>query len=150
MKKRILRRCLLGAPLGLAISTMIAIIISLCLRDGSYYAVAPELTADFGSEINAVLVQALFSMLYGAAFAGASVIWETEWSLTKMTLVHLAVCSLATFPTAWIMHWMTHSAGGVLRYFGIFFLIYAVIWFTQYLSMKRKISDLNTKIHLNG
>ena len=58
MKKMILRRCLAGAPIGLAISTAITIIISLNIGDGKYYAVTPELTADCGSEITGFILWA--------------------------------------------------------------------------------------------
>jgi len=144
MKKKIFVRCLIGAPLGLAISTIITIGISLAAGDGRYYAVVPELARDCGNEINAVALQAVCSLLYGAAWAGASMIWETDgWSLLKMTVTHLLICSLATFPIAYLMRWMDHSISGVLLYFGIFFAIYAVIWIAQYLSMKRKIEKIN-------
>ena len=146
MKKMILRRCLAGAPIGLAISTVITIIVSLNMGDGKYYAVSPQLAADCGSEINAVVIQAIFSMLYGAAFSGASLIWDTEWSLTKMTAVHFLICSAATFPTAYLMRWMDHSVGGVLMYFGIFVAIYIAIWVSQYAGMKRKIEAFNQKV----
>ena len=146
MKKMILRRCLAGAPIGLAISTAITIIISLNIGDGKYYAVTPELTADCGSEIMAVVVQALCSMLYGAAFSGASLVWNTDWSLTKMTAVHFLICSAATFPTAYLMRWMEHSVGGVLLYFVQFVVIYVIIWIISYMATKRKIEAFNKKI----
>ncbi len=149
MKKNIVVRSLVGALIGLAISTVITIVISLSIGDGKYYAVVPELAADFGSEINAVLVQAVFSMLYGAAFGGASVIWDTDWSLTKMTVTHLVICSAATFPTAWFMRWMDHSLTGALKYFGLFILIYAVIWISMYLSIKKRINEINEKVHVS-
>ena len=146
MKKMILRRCLAGAPIGLAISTAITIIISLNIGDGKYYAVTPELTADCGSEIMAVVIQALCSMLYGAAFSGASLVWNTDWSLTKMTAVHFLICSAATFPTAYLMRWMNHSVGGVLLYFVQFVVIYVIIWIISYMATKRKIEAFNKKI----
>ncbi len=146
MKKMILRRCLAGAPIGLAISTAITIIISLNIGDGKYYAVTPELTADCGSEIMAVVIQALCSMLYGAAFSGASLVWNTDWSLTKMTAVHFLICSAATFPTAYLMRWMEHSVGGVLLYFVQFVVIYVIIWIISYMATKRKIEAFNKKI----
>ena len=139
-------RALIGAPVGLAISTAITIIISFAIGDGKYYAVVPELTKDFGAEIHAVLIQALCSMLYGSAFAGASVIWDSDWSLTKMTVVHLLICSTATFPIAYLMRWMEHTAGGVLKYFGIFIMIYLTIWISQYARIKRNVSALNKKV----
>ena len=142
-----LRRALIGMPIGLLISTVITIIISLCKGDGHYYAVVPALIEDCGSEINAVLIQFICSLLYGAVFAGATVIWETDWSLTKMTVVHLLICSAATFPIAYLMRWMKHTAGGVLAYFGIFLAIYAVIWISQYSRMKKQIRALNQKVN---
>ena len=138
---------MLGAPIGLAISTAITIMNSLAIGKGEYYAVVPELIADFGTEINAVLIQALCSMMYGAAFAGASVIWDTDWSLTRMTIVHLLICSAATFPIAFLMRWMEHTVGGILIYFGIFLFIYLMIWISQYTSIKKSIAALNKKVN---
>lgn len=147
MKKELLKRMLLGAPLGLAISTLITIAISLTVGDGQYYAVVPSLARDMGSEINAVMLQAGLSMIYGAAWAGASVIWDAErWSLLKMTLVHLIVTSLATFPIAYFARWMPHSTTGILIYIGIFVGIYLAIWFSQYTAMKKRIQAMNEKL----
>ena len=147
MKKELLKRMLLGAPLGLAISTLITIAISLTVGDGQYYAVVPSLARDMGSEINAVMLQAGLSMIYGAAWAGASVIWDAErWSLLKMTLVHLIVTSLATFPIAYFARWMPHSNTGILLYIGIFIAIYVGVWLGQYNGMKKRIAAMNAKL----
>ena len=147
MKKVCGKRCLFGAPLGLAISTVITIAISLAIGDGRYYAVVPALVGDAGSEIGAVVVQAVLSMVYGAAWAGASVIWDADhWSLLKMTLVHLAITSLATFPVAYLARWMPHNAAGILLYFGIFFGIYLIIWISQYSAIKKRVREMNEKI----
>lgn len=147
VKKTILRRCLLGAPIGVAISMIVTIIISFAVGDGRYYATVPELVADCGGELRAVALQTACSMLYGAVWAGASAIWDAEgWSLLKMTLIHLAVCSAATFPFAYCMRWMAHSLPGILRYFGTFLAIYAAIWLSQYASMRRKIEAINRRM----
>lgn len=147
MKKNVLIRCLCGAPLGLAISTAIAVIISLCIGDGQFYAVAPQLAADCGSELNAVIAQALCSLLYGAAWAGASVIWQNErWSLLKQSVIHLVICSLATFPIAYFMRWMEPNAAGILSYFAIFLAVYAAVWLGQYIAIKRRVALLNDKM----
>ncbi len=137
-----------GAPIGLAIGTVITIIISLTVGDGVYYAVVPELIADCGSEINAVVFQSVLSLIYGAAWAGASVIWENErWSILKQTVIHLIICSAATFPIAYFARWMPHNANGVLLYFGIFVVIYIVIWLSQYSSMKKKVQQINERLN---
>lgn len=145
MKKTLLR-CLVGAPIGLAISTLITIAASLSINDGIYYPVVPELTADFGSEMNAVLIQAIFSLIYGAVFGGASVIWEKDWSVAKMTITHFIIISLVTLPIAYSMRWMRHSIIGVLIYFGIFAAIYITIWLSQYCAIKKKIDAINKQV----
>lgn len=144
--KKVIKQCLIGAPIGLAFSYVITIVISCLIGEGKYYAVVPEFAADVGSEITAVVLQAVFSMLYGAAFGGASVIWQKDWSLLKMTVIHLIICSAATFPTAYIMYWMPHDVVGILSYFGIFAASYAAIWFGQYSAMKRKLRKINEKV----
>ena len=144
MKKRLALRCLVGAPLGLAISTMITILISLTVGDGNFYPVVPELIKDCGSEMNAVLLQTVCSLLYGAAWAGASLVCEMEgWSLLKQSVSHLVICSLSTFPIAYFMRWMDHSISGMFLYFGVFLGIYALIWFWQYGAMKKKVERMN-------
>ena len=148
MKKEILKRLLFGAPIGLAISTIITILISFCIGDGQFHAVVPDLTREMGGELVAVTFQALLSMIYGAAWAGASVVWDAEkWSLLKMTLVHLGVTSLATFPIAYFARWMPHNASGIAIYIGIFIAVYAGIWFSQYSAMKKRIQAMNEKLN---
>ena len=147
MKKEILKRSLFGAPIGIAIGVIITIIISLTVGDGKFYAVVPELVNDMGSEINAMILQTVLSMFYGAAWAGASVVWDAEgWSLLKMTLVHLAIASVATFPIAYFARWMPHTLAGILMYIGIFLFVYAGIWVSQYSAMKKRVQEMNEKI----
>lgn len=142
-----MKRALIGAPIGLTISTIITIIFSLIFGEGSYFAVPHELAASCGSEISAVILQTVFALLYGGMWGGASVIWEMEnWSLLKMTLTHLVVCSVISFPIAYFMQWMPHSIPGALSFFGLFFAIYAVIWFSQYCSIRKQIAQLNDRL----
>lgn len=147
MKKKVLQRALFGAPIGLAISMVISIIISYCLGDGKFYFVPPALISDCGNEINAVLLETLLSFLYGAAFAGASVIWEVDnWSILRQTVTHLLVCSVFTFPIAFAGRWMDHTVSGVISYIVIFIAIYVSIWVSIMLSYKRRLKSINNSI----
>ena len=140
MKKNLFYRCLFGAPTGLAISYAITIIISLFIGDGRFHAVVPELTALCGSEINAVLLQSVCSLIYGSIWAGSSVVWEKEnWSLLRQTITHLIIGSTATFPIAYLLRWME-----------LFFAIYFVIWFSLYSVTKRRIRQLNARVRENN
>lgn len=144
MKKKIITRSMIGMPIGVTISFLITIIISLVIRDGSYYPVVPELVTDFGNELNAVLVQTLGSLIIGVVFGGASAIWEAEsWSPLRMTVTHALIVSLTTLPIAYFLRWMDHSVHGTLLYCGIFFGIYLAIWLWQYSVAKRRVRQMN-------
>ena len=94
MKKKVILRSLIGAPIGLSISFIITLIISVIINKGEYYPVMPKLTALCGNELNAVVIQTVCSLIYGAAFGGASIIWDMEnWSLLKQTGRSLIVCT---------------------------------------------------------
>ncbi len=147
MKRKLLCRCLIGAPVGLSIGIFITILISLTVGDGNYYPVAPELAQDCGGVLNAVLAQTACLLLYGAVWGGMSLIWEMErWGLLRQTLTHMAACSLTTLAVAYGMRWMGRSLTGILIYFGIFFGIYLMIWLSQYLAIRRRVRAINAKL----
>ena len=121
------------------------------IGDGRFHAVVPELTALCGSEINAVLLQSVCSLIYGSIWAGSSVVWEKEnWSLLRQTITHLIIGSTATFPIAYLLRWMEHSLLGISLYFALFFAIYFVIWFSLYSVTKRRIRQLNARVRENN
>ena len=147
MKKNIISRSLIGFPIGITIGYLESIFISLIWADGYYYPCAPELIAVMGNEINAVLVQALFCGLVGVGFSGGSVIWEVErWSIVVQTGVYFAVTALIMMPIAYFMYWMEHSLKGFLSYFGIFVLIFAIVWIVQYMIGRYIVKKLNTNL----
>ena len=51
------------------------------------------------------------------------------------------------FPFAYFANWMKHSITGVLSYVGIFVMIFAAAWISQYLLWKRRIKKMNARIH---
>ncbi|MGW8115329.1 DUF3021 domain-containing protein [Caproicibacterium sp. NSD3] len=149
-KTKFVFSCFFGAMLGLTIAVIITIVISVILHDGKYYAVPPELIGTCGNEINAVMIQTILSLFYGAAWGGASWIWSIDrWSILRQTITHLVICSAATLPVAYFAYWMPHNIRGILIYFGIFFVIYLIIWIFQYSSMKKRLQQINEKLHNN-
>ena len=78
---------LLGIPIGIAISTTIALAISLFF--GSYSPVSPPLIDLMGGLMNAALFQYLASAALGFICGFGSAIWAVErWSLLRKTLIH--------------------------------------------------------------
>ncbi len=150
MGKKAFLRGLLGLPLGVAIGYGITIGISLVLADGNYWAAVPMLVEEMGSEIYAVVLQAGLCGLLGAAFAAMSVIWELEsWSIAKQTGVHFGLASLVMMPIAYFTHWMERSVKGFLVYFGIFAVLFLVVWVVMYIVERVKIGRLNEKLTKN-
>lgn len=148
MKKKMIQRGLLGFPLGIAIGFVITVIISMCIGDGSFYPVTPELIDTMKNELNAVILQTILCGILGTGFAMASVIWEIDsWSLAKQSGVYFLIISVVMLPIAYFANWMKHSITGVLSYVGIFVMIFAAVWISQYLLWKRRIKKMNARIH---
>lgn len=144
MKKKIIIRVISGLPIGLSIGYLISIAASFIWADGAYSPCVPELIDIAGSEINAVVLQAFLCAILGSGFGASSVIWEIEeWSLIKQTGIYFLIVSVLMMPIAYVTYWMEHSIFGFLSYFGLFALIFTVIWLIQYLRIKRNVGKLN-------
>ena len=147
MKKQLIKRGLLGFPLGISIGYVITVIVSAVVADGSFYPVTPELMAAVGNELNAVILQTVLCGIMGSGFAMASVIWEIDsWSLVKQSGIYFAIACAVMLPIAYIANWMQHSVSGVLSYIGIFIAIFVFVWLAQYFAWKRKIKKMNDKV----
>lgn len=148
MKRKVLLRALSGIPLGIAIETVTSIVISALWAGGAYVSYEPSLVESMGSELRAMVLQTALCALLGAVFGGLSVIWELEdWSLVKKTGIYFLGASLGMLPIAWLTHWMEHSLGGFLGYFGTFAAIFAVVWLIQYARAKRDVRKLNERLN---
>ena len=151
MKKKLIGRGLIGFPVGIAIGYVITVVISICIGDGFFHPVNPELVNKMGSELNAILIQTGLSGIMGTGFAMASVIWEIDsWSLVKQSGVYFAIACVIMFPISYFANWMPHSTGGILSYVGIFVAIFLAAWVIQYSVWKRKITKMNEGIKDNN
>lgn len=151
MKKNFFFRIFMGLLGGVVISYFITLGISLVIGDGNYYPCVPSLIERFGNEVTAVIVQSVLSAILGAGFGGCSIIWEKdEWSLLKQTGIYFLIISVLMMMVAYICEWMEHSVKGVLSYFGIFFVIFVVVWVLQYLTWKVRISKIKEELKKNN
>ena len=151
MQRKLILRGLFGFPVGVAIGFVITIMISVCVGDGSFYPVTPELIVTMGNELNAVMLQTVLCGIMGAGFAMASVIWEMDsWSLAKQSGIYFSVVCIVMLPIAYVTNWMKHTVGGVLAYVGIFVVIFLTVWLIQYSAWKRKIKKMNDSIKKSG
>lgn len=144
MLKKLLLRLFIGFTVGTFINTTIAIIASIIVNDGNYYAANPNIAS---TEISAVIIQFILSGILGAAFSAGSLIFESDsLSLLSQTILHFLVASLAMLPIAYFCNWMNHSILGFIQYFSIFVSIYFIIWLTQYITWKKRLAIINKKL----
>ncbi len=147
MKKKIIKRSLLGFPLGITMGYLITILISLGWANGYYSPCVPELISLMGNEINAVILQTILCGILGVGFAASSVIWKMDsWSVAKQTGIYFSIISVIMLPIAYFACWMEHSVVGFLIYFGIFALIFAVIWIIQLGIGRYNVRKMNEKL----
>lgn len=147
LKKKIFHRILIGFPIGISIGNLIMILISLRWANGYYSPCVPGLITAMGNEINAVMIQTFLCGLLGIGFSASSVIWEIEhWSIVKQTGIYFLIISVIMLPIAYFMYWMEHSVTGFVSYFGIFILIFAVMWIIQFITGKYNVKKINKKL----
>ncbi|MCM1126564.1 MAG: DUF3021 domain-containing protein [Lachnospiraceae bacterium] len=147
MKKKIIMRSLLGFPIGIAIGYLITILISLGWANGYYSPCVPELISVMGNEINAVILQTFLCGMLGIGFAASSTIWEMDnWSIVKQTGIYFSIISVIMLPIAYFAYWMEHSIVGFFTYFGIFVLIFVIMWITQFVIGKHNVRKMNEKL----
>ena len=107
----------------------------------------PELAVAMGNEINAIVLQTILCGLLGMGFAASSLIWEIEhWGITKQTAIYFLIVSVIMMPIAYLTYWMEHSLVGFLRYFGIFALIFAIVWVIQFTIGRKNIRKMNENL----
>lgn len=146
MKRKIFSRAIAGAPIGLTICIIITIIFSLNFGEGSYIPASHELIDSCKNELSAVILQTALSLLYGAFWGGASVIWDTNWSLAKMTAVHFAICVIPSAVISCVLRWVPSNIVGALRYIAGFLTIYIAIWLYNWFKEKHRVNELNKKL----
>lgn len=145
--RKIAIRFLQGIPLGIMIGTFFTILVSALIAKGEYYPVTPEVINMAGSELNAVILQTFIYAFMGATMSAASLIWDIEeWSLSKQTVLHYLAIILVLLPNAYLLHWLQRSIGGIFLWLGFATVIYLIIWFSIYISIRNKIRKLNENI----
>lgn len=148
MKKNILLRGAFGFPIGITIGYLITIFTSLIWADGYYSPCMPDLISVMGNEINAVILQALLCGLLGSSFSAGSAIWEIEhWSIVRQTGIYFLIVSVIMMPIAYFTYWMEHSLKGFLSYFGIFVLVFIIIWIVQFMIGRHNVRKMNDNLY---
>lgn len=143
MLKKTLKSALIGFLIGVAIGNVIAILTGKSDTGGVTFASQKLLSMSGGNGIVAMLLQSLFSGLYGAAcFAGMSFYEAERLPLAAATALHCALIVFLFIPIALLLGW----AGGIMEILiiaGIQIVVFFIIWLIMWSVYKKQVKELN-------
>ena len=134
-------------PTGFASTVLAAALIQICIAQNGGLTVTARFASHFAAKDAAVLTQLLLVGGIGAAFSGASVVYDLErWSFLRQGVVYFAITAAVWVPVLLIC-WTPMPKEGIL-FSGLGWTgTYAITWGIQYAVYRKRIRDLNRKIH---
>jgi hypothetical protein len=136
-----IKRAAFGFLLGMIVGNVIAFFTSGCTT-----VINQDLLVRTGSAAEAVMVQTMFSGVYGAiAMAGVSFYEIEEWSLLRTALTHFALITLTYIPIGLYLGWI--KVDNFAAEYGIVASMQAVVYLIIFLIMharyKAEVKKLN-------
>ena len=143
MLAKTLKRAGIGFLLGIVIGDLIALITGNSSADGVSFASKQLLDMAGGNGVIAMLLQSLFSGLYGAlCFAGMSLYESERLPLAAATALHCAVIVIFYIPIALLLGWVSGIAE-ILVVAGIQIVVFFIIWLIMYFAYRKQVRELN-------
>ncbi|HFH9838146.1 TPA: DUF3021 domain-containing protein [Streptococcus suis] len=146
-----MKKYILSASQGIAIGSLISIVMAGLFGEGYYLPVNPYSTmgAYYLSTFNQVTVMFICVLIWaaiGLLFQLAERIFEQEWSLLRMTATHFSITALVFTPLGILAGWFPVKLGALLFFWLIFILVYALLFFINYRKMERHIKEINGRL----
>ena len=143
MLKKTLKMAGVGFLIGIVIGDLIALLTGNNDTEGITFASRQLLDMAGGNAVIAMLLQSLFSGLYGAAcFAGMSFYEIERMPLAAATALHCALIVLLFIPIALLLGWVS-DIGTLLIISGMQLVGFFIIWLIMYFGYKKQIRELN-------
>lgn len=143
MLKKTLKMAGIGFLLGIVIGNLIAFLTGNSDTGGVTFAPQKLLDMAGGKAIVAMLLQSLFSGLYGAAcFAGMSFYEIERMPLAAATALHCALIILLFVPISLCLGWVS-KIETLLMISGIQLVCFFIIWLIMYAGFKKQVKELN-------
>lgn len=143
MLKKTLKAAGIGFLIGMVVGNVIAILTGNSATGGVTFASPQLLNMASGNGVVAMLLQSLFSGLYGAAcFAGMSFYEIERMPLAAATALHCALIVLLFIPIALLLGWVS-DIGTLLIISGMQLVGFFIIWLVMYFGYKKQIRELN-------
>lgn len=138
-----LKRAGIGFLIGIVVGNVIAILTGTSNTGGITFASKQLLDIAGGSAVVAMILQSIFSGLYGAiCFAGMSFYDVERLPLAAATALHCAAIILIYIPVALLLGWVS-SIIEILIIASIQFVVFFIIWLILYAVYKKQVKELN-------
>lgn len=142
MLVKTLKRTGIGFLIGIAIGYIISILTGLDNPE-VFIPVPDQLLKIAGSLPFALILQGLFSGLYGALCFGCMSFYEIEsWPLSAATAAHCSVIILTFIPVAFFLGWVS-SLIEILIISSIQLVAFFIIWLIMWSIYKMQVKELN-------
>lgn len=143
-----MKKYILSGMLGLAIGTIISVVTSAIFSEGDYLPINPLSKAGqyYQAHFSPVGVMAIAVLIWfaiGLLFRAADSIFEQDWSLLKMTVVHFSVTAIGFTILGILAGWFPLDVANLLFFWAIFVAIYAVVYWVNYRQMKNSVQLIN-------
>ena len=143
MLKKTLKAAGIGFLLGIVIGNLIAFLTGNSDTGGITFAPQELLDMSGGNAVIAMLLQSLFSGLYGAVcFAGMSFYEIERMPLAVATALHCALIVLLFIPIALLLGWVSQIETQLIIS-GIQLVCFFIIWLIMYIGFKKQVKELN-------
>ena len=143
MLAKTLKRAGIGFLIGIVVGDLIAILTGNSDTAGVTFASKKLLDMAGGNGAYAMLLQSLFSGLYGAlCFAGMTLYEIERLPLAAATALHCALIVLPFVPVALLLGWVSDIAE-ILIIAGMQIAAFFIIWLILYAVYKRQVKSLN-------
>ena len=147
MKNNIIYRFVFGIFIGIDIGLFMSIFFSYIVGNGSYQPAPTGFISHFPNELSAMLISILIWAAIGALFSTTSLIFtHTEFSITKMTLLHCVINYIVFVPLSIVAGWYGFNLAELASFTIVYIIIYIIIWIVfMFINMKH-IREINAKL----
>ena len=147
MKNNIIYRFVFGIFIGIDIGLFMSIFFSYIVGNGAYQPAPTGFISHFPNELSAMLVSILIWSAIGALFSTTSLIFtHTEFSITKMTLLHCIINYIVFVPLSILAGWYEFNLAELASFTIVYIIIYVIIWIVfMFINMKH-IREINAKL----
>ena len=143
MLKKTLKAAGIGFLIGMIVGNVIAFLTGNSGTGGVTFASPQLLDMAGGSGTTAMLLQSIFSGIYGAVcFAGMSFYEIERMPLAAATALHCALIVMLFIPIALLLGWVS-DIGTLLMISGMQLVGFFIIWLILYFGYKKQIRELN-------